>query len=236
MSLLNRVFVSYATEDKNRVLRINEVLNKNGVETWLDSKNLATGVIWDQETQAALKNSRFFLACISKNSIDKEGYVKKEFQQALIEFHNRPKGQIYLIPALLEPVPRPKISVGFLSFDDIMTQSLTSPKSELKLAKYIKSLSQLVDEKDSINHRLTKIRNSVAMGKLEEAIRESLILINQRDSGQKDLLIQLSGRFHHNKNLFEDQYITVDHSSVVMNKIRNSLLVILNRISDEFKQ
>jgi formylglycine-generating enzyme required for sulfatase activity len=59
-------------------------------------------VDWDLEIRRAIRGSKFFLACLSKESIDKRGYVQKELKMALDVLDEMPEGKIYLIPVRLE--------------------------------------------------------------------------------------------------------------------------------------
>jgi hypothetical protein len=50
----------------------------------------------------AVKNSRYFIALFSSTSVNKRGYVQKEFKLALDVLDEFPEGEIFAIPARLD--------------------------------------------------------------------------------------------------------------------------------------
>jgi len=49
----------------------------------LDKKNLLPGQTWNLKIRKAIKNSRYFIALFSSTSVQKRGYIQKEFRFAL---------------------------------------------------------------------------------------------------------------------------------------------------------
>ncbi|NEQ51951.1 MAG: TIR domain-containing protein [Leptolyngbya sp. SIO3F4] len=97
-----RIFLAYASEDKEKVVQLYNRLKQRGFEPWLDKKNLKAGQNWRSEIPKAIKNSDIFLACLSLQSINKKGYVQKEFKIALDKYAELPQGTVYLIPIRLD--------------------------------------------------------------------------------------------------------------------------------------
>ena len=97
-----RIFLAYAKENKAQVIDIYKKLKKEGYSPWLDEENLLPGQLWNEEIQKAIKSSHFFIACLSKQSISKEGYIQSEFRLALLCCAEKPRGSIYLIPLKLD--------------------------------------------------------------------------------------------------------------------------------------
>lgn len=120
------VFLAHASEDKSVVRDLYSKLKENGFDPWLDEKNLAPGVRWDDEIKNAIKNSRIFLACISRNSVSKSGYIQKELKMALAELEQKPPGHIYFIPVLVEDVELPNISVGTINLRDYQAVNIAN--------------------------------------------------------------------------------------------------------------
>jgi hypothetical protein len=96
----NRVFISYAREDSDAAKRL-EDLKKAGLNPWLDKENILPGQNIEISIKDAIKKSRYFIALLSSNSIEKIGYVQKDLKKVdvLGEF---PELSIYLIPARLD--------------------------------------------------------------------------------------------------------------------------------------
>lgn len=97
-----RVFLCHASQDKPAVRKLHRYLKQHGIEPWLDEIDLLPGENWEVEIPRALNASDVILVCLSKNSINKEGYVQKEISFALDKALEKPDGTIFIIPAKLE--------------------------------------------------------------------------------------------------------------------------------------
>lgn len=97
-----KIFLCHSSGDKPQVRKLNDLLLKNGAAPWLDENQLLPGQDWDYEIKKALDASDVILLCLSKSSVDKEGYVQREIRLALDRALEMPEGRIFLIPARLE--------------------------------------------------------------------------------------------------------------------------------------
>jgi hypothetical protein len=100
---MTTAFICYCKEDRAIALRLREDLERSGVSTWIDKKNLLPGQEWELEIPAAIRRSDLFLALMSKRSVDKHGYVQKELRIALDVLDEFPPGDVFVIPVRLEP-------------------------------------------------------------------------------------------------------------------------------------
>ena len=96
------VFISYAREDKNAVLELYKSLKSEGFSLWMDVKDLLPGQDWKAEIEKAIHESVAFIACLSSNSVDKEGFVQAELKRALEVADLMPEGVVYIIPVRLD--------------------------------------------------------------------------------------------------------------------------------------
>ncbi len=103
-----RVFLCHASQDKPAVRKLYRYLKQHGIQPWLDEIDLLPGENWEVEIPNAIDNSDVILVCLSKNSINKEGYVQKEISFALDKALEKPDGTIFIIPAKLEDCEVPK--------------------------------------------------------------------------------------------------------------------------------
>ena len=101
-SKLLKIFLCHSSGDKPQVRALHDVLLKIGAAPWLDAEQLLPGQDWNLEIQKALDASDVSLLCLSKKSVDKEGYVQKEIRVALDRALEMLEGRIFLIPARLE--------------------------------------------------------------------------------------------------------------------------------------
>ena len=97
-----RIFICYAEEDFSHAYTIYEILKQEKYSPWIDRENILPGQDWDLEIEKAIRECNFFLACMSKNSVDKEGYVQKELKKGLEILDQKPTGTIYIIPVRLD--------------------------------------------------------------------------------------------------------------------------------------
>lgn len=97
-----RVFLCHASQDKPAVRKLYLYLKQHGVQPWLDREHLLPGQNWEVEIPKAIDTSDVILVCLSKNSVNKEGYVQKEIAFALDKALEKPEGAIFIIPVKLE--------------------------------------------------------------------------------------------------------------------------------------
>lgn len=93
-----KIFISYAREDFELAQKLFNDLKPEGYYPWLDSKSLLPGEKWQPAIELAIKESSFFLALMSNNSVNKRGFVQKEFRKAIAVLEEFPDKDIYIIP------------------------------------------------------------------------------------------------------------------------------------------
>src|SRR6185369_17976500 len=102
-----KIFLCHSSGDKPHVRDLHDFLLNQGAAPWLDAEQLLPGQDWNLEINKALDESDVILLCLSKKSVDKEGYVQKEMRLALDRALEMPEGRIFLIPARLEECELP---------------------------------------------------------------------------------------------------------------------------------
>lgn len=98
----DNVFISYAKEDIDVASKLYEYLKAMCFEPWLDKKELLPGQDWDYEIRKALKNTDFIILLLSKISIEKRGYVQREYKLALQYCEEKLDSDIYIIPCKID--------------------------------------------------------------------------------------------------------------------------------------
>jgi formylglycine-generating enzyme required for sulfatase activity len=103
-----RIFLCHASEDKPQVRDVYQRLKALGFEPWLDEVDILPGQDWDYEIEMALEQSDFVIVFLSTRSVDKMGYVQREFRRAMYHSEEMPEGHIHTIPVKLDDcvVPR----------------------------------------------------------------------------------------------------------------------------------
>lgn len=99
-----KVFLCHSSGDKPAVRGLYDRLRSAAdyISPWLDEEDLLPGQRWEDEIPAAVRSSDVVLVCLSRESINKSGYVQKEIKDALDVADRQPEGTIFLIPAKLE--------------------------------------------------------------------------------------------------------------------------------------
>jgi len=97
-----KIFLCYASSDRPSVLTLYRYLKDHKMDPWLDAVNLMPGQNWQVEIPNAIHSSDVVIVCLTKNSIDKEGYIQKEIKFALDKALEMPDEHVFLIPAKLE--------------------------------------------------------------------------------------------------------------------------------------
>ena len=109
------VFLSYVREDAAAVNKLRSTLCKADIPVWLDTEDIAPGLLWEKEIQRAIgKNAIAFIACFSKESVERERSVQREeLIQATREYRLRDPNRSWLIPVRLSDAPLPDLDIGF---------------------------------------------------------------------------------------------------------------------------
>jgi tetratricopeptide (TPR) repeat protein len=102
------VFLCHASRDNERVRQLAHQLMADGIDCWLDEERLLPGQDWEYEINRAISKSKFVLACLSRNSVTKAGYVQKELKTVLDAADRQPEGVAFLIPVRLEECDVPQ--------------------------------------------------------------------------------------------------------------------------------
>ncbi len=106
-----QIFLAHASEDKKLVRELYLRLKSHGFKPWLDEIDLIPGQNWQIEIPKAIRESDIFLACLSKRSVQKHGYVQREYRLALSSYAEKPPGSIYLIPVKLDDCEMPDLQI-----------------------------------------------------------------------------------------------------------------------------
>jgi hypothetical protein len=103
-----RIFLSYARPDREKVENLYRRLSGAGFHPWMDTHDLLPGEVWKRAIRKAIRDSDFFLACLSPQSVSKRGVIQKEIKGALEVWEGNLVSDIYLIPVRLEDCEMPE--------------------------------------------------------------------------------------------------------------------------------
>ena len=102
------VFLCHSSGDKAAVRKLWERLREDGFAPWLDEKELLPGQRWELEIQNSINRAGAIIVCLSKGSVNKEGYLQREIKLVLDKAAEVPEDSIFLIPARLEECAVPR--------------------------------------------------------------------------------------------------------------------------------
>lgn len=186
-----KVFLCYAHADKPKVRELYRYLKRRGINPWFDEEHLVGGQDWQVEIPKALATSDAIVICLTKNSIDREGYIQKEIKFALDKALEMPEGRIFLIPVKFEECEVP-FTLSRYQWVDLTVES--------GYAKMIKALkfraSQLerstveiskndVEEENLVREKIAKETAEKAHLKEEEEERRRVASEEERVAAQK---------------------------------------------------
>ena len=99
----NAVFLSYALQDAEAVLRIAEALRAAGVEVWFDKNELAGGDAWDAKIRGQISSCALFVPIISAATQARlEGYFRIEWKLAAQRTHAMAEAKPFLLPVVID--------------------------------------------------------------------------------------------------------------------------------------
>ena len=96
------VFLSYASEDVDRVDWMRAELQKRGVFVWQDRQNLRAGQNWDLQIARVIKDCDYFVF-VQTDTTDardlalKDGVYNRELKRAIQRVDDRPYGTVFLL-------------------------------------------------------------------------------------------------------------------------------------------
>lgn len=73
-----KIFLCHGSQDKPSVRELRHRLLAIGTAPWLDEEELLPGQNWKLEIGRALRKSDIVLACLSKETVSKTGFVQRE--------------------------------------------------------------------------------------------------------------------------------------------------------------
>lgn len=98
-----KLFISYVHEDIEAAKKLYRQLKcVPYVDPWFDKECLLPGLRWYPAIRKAIRESRFFICLLSKNSASRRGFFQREMKEALEILSEFPEDQIFFIPIRLE--------------------------------------------------------------------------------------------------------------------------------------
>lgn len=195
-----RVFLCHASQDKPAVRELYKRLKtEDWIDPWLDEEKLSFGQHWTTAIEDALSEADVVLIFLSKNSVQKEGFVQRELNYAWELSLEKPRNVIFLIPFRLDDCQIPRY-LGSRQWGDYFGE-----KKESTYQTLLRSLKQRHQQKlkleveestalkqTEINSIERELRNKWELEQKEKAARENAELLAranlEREAAQKKLI------------------------------------------------
>jgi len=135
---MKQVFLSYARLDGKKARRLVRDLGTDGrLRIWFDREEILPGMRWRPAIRKAIRESDYFIALLSKESVSSRGIRHVELREAMEVLDEFPDGQVFLIPARLNECPLPIDEMRTLAYADLFprwTEGLQSIRQSLGVA------------------------------------------------------------------------------------------------------
>ena len=110
---MNKVFISYVSENIEIVKRLCQELKSHDIQVWLDRNDIDPGSFWEQTIRKAIHQGAFFIACFSEEYNNRnKTYMNEELTIAIEELRQRSADQIWFIPIKLNSCEIPDLVIG----------------------------------------------------------------------------------------------------------------------------
>lgn len=103
-----RIFIAYAHEDSDEVLKLYRRLQDDGFQPWMDKEDLILGQRWSSIIIETMQKSDVCLICLSNHSNTKLGFIHREIKIALDIAERQPEDSTFIIPVRLEDTSVPE--------------------------------------------------------------------------------------------------------------------------------
>ncbi|WP_054701187.1 toll/interleukin-1 receptor domain-containing protein [Desulfosarcina cetonica] len=114
------IYISHANEDSELAIRLYNDLKNEGLFPWIDIEDIFPGENRDGAIRKAIRNSQYFLALISSNSVSHIGYVQKEMKIALDFFKEFSPNSIFIIPVSIDGTRAQDETLESLQYVDLL--------------------------------------------------------------------------------------------------------------------
>ena len=174
-----KVFLCHASADKPVVRKLSHRLAAEGwIDPWLDEEKLSFGQHWTTVIEEALDAADIVLIFLSRNSVQKEGFVQRELSYAWDISLEKPRNVIFLIPFRLDDCEVPRY-LSSRQWGDYFGE-----KEESTYQILLRSLKQRHEQKLRLEAEEQKQRDAANRERTEREAKEKA----ERDAAEKSAL------------------------------------------------
>lgn len=119
---MSRVFISYSRRDEPTAERLYCDLRNAGHQPWMDTQDLLAGDNWRDRIVWQIRESDYFLALLSRQSLSKRGYVQDEIRTALEVLREIPPDGRFVIPVRIEDCHPRELRLADINWVDLFPE------------------------------------------------------------------------------------------------------------------
>ncbi|MBB3638927.1 TIR domain-containing protein [Variovorax atrisoli] len=116
-----KIFMSYASEDRELVRPYFGRFKAMGLDPWMDIEKLLPGQRWEGAIEKAFREAHVIVLFMSPRSVDKRGFVQREANEAVQNLRLYKPDDIYVMPLMLEKCEVPHQIASILQYVDLST-------------------------------------------------------------------------------------------------------------------
>ncbi|NLI71215.1 MAG: TIR domain-containing protein [Bacteroidales bacterium] len=137
--MYDKIFISYAKEDFAYAEKLYNYLEENDFKPWIDKKGILPGQNWDFVIKKALREANYIILLLSDTSVQKRGYVQREFKTALDYVEEKLEDDIYIIPLKINncEIPEKLSRFQWIEYEPLTSFELILRSLNLQREKYI---------------------------------------------------------------------------------------------------
>lgn len=100
------IFLSYASEDLEKVITLKTALEAKGIDVWFDKRRLDPGDVWISKIRRYIELCPYFIPVISQHTLtNKRRVFHYEWNKAIEESKLYPKGYPFIQPVAIDNTP-----------------------------------------------------------------------------------------------------------------------------------
>ncbi len=182
-----RVFLCHASEDKLVVRAFHKRLVSEGwIDPWLDTSKLVPGQDWRVSIEAAIELADVVIFFLSSNSVNKEGFVRKELRYAREIALEKPEGVVFIMPLRVDDCPIPS---GFRAWQ---YADYFGEQREENYQRIIRSLSIRLEQiivGEKKEEQILEQRESEERADLEQRSRREITPLVDKEAVEREKII-----------------------------------------------
>ena len=154
--MYDKIFISYAKEDFIYAERLYNYLENNGFKPWIDKKGILPGQDWNFVIKKELREANYIILLLSDISVQKRGYIQREFKTALDYVEEKLEDDIYLIPLKINNcvVPEKLLRFQWLEYEPLENFELILRSLNLQREKYIEYENKQIAAKETFAYKV----------------------------------------------------------------------------------